>query len=74
MNSEPTQIEGTLLCRPASIAFCSLQLHMNNHALHHDNGRDLLAIGKPVIRDEMKSHAYPFTLYTTDELEAIDCR
>lgn len=41
---------------------------MQNHSTVYDNCRDVIVIRTAVIVEEVKSHAYPYTIYSTEEV------
>lgn len=65
VDDETTECGSTSLRKPADDASGIMQCHMPNQSLYHNDGCDLIFICTQ-ITVEMKSHAYPYILYTND--------
>lgn len=67
VESNASKIGTSLLCMRAENAIRILLHNKNNHSLARDSVLDLIAIHIPVIAEKMKSNAYAYTFYSTEE-------
>lgn len=68
MDGISATVATAVLTRSTSDATGTLQGQMQNQALAHDNKCDLITILLAVIVEDMKSHAYQYTLQNIREM------
>lgn len=71
MNGKATRMGTATLSGRSEHAISTLQRKMHNASGAHHNGCDLIVILAAVIVENMKSHTYPYTFSTTDEVHLL---
>lgn len=73
VNGNETRVGTVTLCGRAGVAIVTFQRQMHNIFVAHDKGCYLAAIGTAGIEEKTKSHAYPYTFLTMDEVPFNPC-